>query len=104
MNVKSVEEFERERQNWRLYGELYLDAEGEAHFICHTKDDDFQATRRALKKFIALLQDQLDRERECPFFKPLLWRERRIRLLLLFLVGVCVLIAGLIFGLTYKGN
>jgi len=52
-----------------IWGELYLDSNNEAHFICHTKDDDFQKTKMAIQKFIALLQDQLNREKECPFFK-----------------------------------
>ncbi len=55
--------------NAKLWGELYIDAHGEAHFICHTKDDDFLATKDAIKKFIALLQGQLDNEKKCPFFQ-----------------------------------
>ena len=52
-----------------IWGELYLDSNNEAHFVCHTKDDDFQKTKMAIQKFITLLQGQLDREKECPFFK-----------------------------------
>lgn len=50
-----------------LYGELYLDANGKAHWVVHTKDTDFRATEIAIEKFIALLQDQIDRKEECPF-------------------------------------
>lgn len=52
----------------RLWGELFLDATGEAHFICHTKDENFPATKAAFEKFIALLQRQIANERECPFY------------------------------------
>lgn len=52
------------------YGELYIDAEGEPHFICHTTGDDFAQTKAALIKFIGLLQSQLDREDECPLKPP----------------------------------
>lgn len=52
----------------RIWGELLLDDKGEAHFICHTKDDDFLATKIALGKFIELLQRQVTNEAECPFF------------------------------------
>lgn len=54
----------------RLWGELRLDESGEAHFICHTKDEDFATTRSAFEKFIALLQGQIANERECPFYAP----------------------------------
>lgn len=52
-----------------LFGELWLDAEGEAHFICHTKDEDFLKTKTAFEKFIAILQRQIAKERECPFYQ-----------------------------------
>lgn len=54
------------REGARLHGELYVDAEGEAHFICHTQDDDFAATREAIIKFIGLLTEQLMNARSCP--------------------------------------
>lgn len=49
------------------FGELYIDGDGEAHFICHTADEDFEQTEIAIKKFIALLQGQIDRREECPY-------------------------------------
>jgi hypothetical protein len=58
-----------ERDSYQLFGELYIDKEGEAHFICHTKNDDFKQTKVAIQKFIVLLQGQLDREKQCPFYK-----------------------------------
>jgi len=49
------------------WGELSIDSEGKAHFQCHTPADaTFEDVRIALTKFVALLQDQLDREGECP--------------------------------------
>ena len=52
-----------------LHGELYLDDEGEAHFICHTPGNmPFDEVRAALAKFIELLEDQVDRQAECPYF------------------------------------
>lgn len=51
-----------------IFGELYLDAKGEAHFICHDKGDDFLATKEALLKFIALLQEKVNSEKNCPFY------------------------------------
>ena len=51
----------------KLWGELWLDAEGEAHFLCHTPGErTFDETREGLTQFRDLIQDQLDRERECP--------------------------------------
>lgn len=52
----------------QLFGELWIDNEGEAHFVCHTKNDDFPATKAAFEKFIALLQRQIQDEKECPFY------------------------------------
>lgn len=51
-----------------IFGELWLDEEGAAHFLCHTKDDDFLKTKAALEKFVALLQKQLANAAECPFY------------------------------------
>ena len=51
-----------------LHGELYLDSEGQAHFICHTPGNmTFVEVREALSKFIDLFLDQIEREEECPF-------------------------------------
>lgn len=52
----------------KLWGELFLDDQGNAHFICHTKDDDFLATRVAFHKFIDLLQSQITVQQRCPFY------------------------------------
>ena len=49
------------------FGELYVDNNGEPHFICHTSDTDFEGTKDVLIKFVALLQDKIDREDECPY-------------------------------------
>lgn len=50
-----------------LYGELYLDANGKAHWVVHTQDTDFRAIEIAIEKFIALLQDQIERKEECQY-------------------------------------
>lgn len=53
-----------------LHGELYLDEDGEAHFICHTPGDmSFQDARIALLKFIVVLKDQYNRQQECPHYE-----------------------------------
>ena len=53
-----------------LHGELYLDDNDEAHFICHTPSDvSFDDAEIATQKFIDLLQSQLDRKKECPMHK-----------------------------------
>lgn len=54
----------------RLWGELFLDADGTPHFICHTRDTGFAATKDAFVKFIGLLRSQLDRQTECPYYAP----------------------------------
>lgn len=54
-----------------LHGELYLDTTGEPHFICHTPGNmSFAEVREGLVKFIALLQNQHDRQEECPHYTP----------------------------------
>ncbi len=51
-----------------LHGELYLDKEGRAHFICHTPGDmTFEEVKYALNLFIDLFLDQIERQEECPF-------------------------------------
>lgn len=55
--------------DWHLHGELYVDAEGRAHFVCHTKDEDFLSTQTAFQQFIALLEDQIANQRNCPFYE-----------------------------------
>ena len=51
-----------------IHGELYLDSNGKAHFICHTPGNmSFVEVREALSKFIDLFLDQIEREEECPF-------------------------------------
>jgi hypothetical protein len=53
------------------HGELTIDREGNAHFECHTPGTvEFKGLRVAIEKWIALLQDQIAREDECPL-KPL---------------------------------
>ena len=56
------------RPKHRLWGELYMDADGKPHFHCHTPGDTtFDEARTGLKKFIELLQSKVDRQQECPF-------------------------------------
>ena len=44
-----------------LFGELYIDDEDEAHFICHTPGNmSFDDSEIVIQKFIDLLQLQLD--------------------------------------------
>lgn len=53
-----------------LHGELYLDEDGKAHFICHTPGKmGYHEAKAGLIKFIAVLQDTVDRERECPHYR-----------------------------------
>ena len=53
-----------------LHGELYLDDAGEPHFICHTPAEmGFHEAKAGLLKFIELLQNQVDRQRECPHYR-----------------------------------
>jgi len=57
------------------WGELSIDAEGNAHFQCHTPGGaTFEDVRVALIKFVALLQSQIDRQDECPV-KPVFMYE-----------------------------
>ena len=50
-----------------LHGELHIDEQGNAHFMCHTPGGwSFAEVKTGIEKFIAVLQDQLDREHECP--------------------------------------
>ena len=52
-----------------LCGELYLDADDEAHFVCHTPGEmSFDEARSGLLKFIELLQSKVDGQNECPYF------------------------------------
>ncbi len=56
------------RPEKKLWGELYMDAEGKPHFHCHTPGTTtFDEARDGLKLFIGLLQDKVDRQEECPF-------------------------------------
>lgn len=55
------------RDTSKPYGELYIDGDGEAHFICHTTGEDFQETEIAIRKFMALFQSQIDGRDNCPF-------------------------------------
>lgn len=50
-------------------GELFIDTEGEAHFICYTSDTDFSKTKEAIWKFICILQRQIVNEKLCPYYK-----------------------------------
>lgn len=51
-----------------LFGELYLDREGEPHFICHTSGLlTFTEARTGIQKFISLLRRQLDEQETCPY-------------------------------------
>ena len=53
-----------------LHGELYLDENGEAHFICHTPANmTFKESRMGLVKFIAILQNQVVNQEECPYYE-----------------------------------
>ena len=53
-----------------LHGELYIDDEGEPHFICHTPAGmSFIEAHEGLIKFIAILQNQVDKQEECPYYE-----------------------------------
>lgn len=50
-----------------LHGELYIAPDGEAHFVRHTPDNmTLGDIREATVKFIALLENRLDRDDEDP--------------------------------------
>lgn len=51
-----------------VYAEFWIDEAGEGHFLCHTKDDDFEKTRGAFFVFVKLLLEQLENETMCPLF------------------------------------
>ena len=51
----------------KLYGELYIDPKGKAHFMCHSIKQNFEDTEIAIKKFIKLLQEQVEEKDKCPF-------------------------------------
>ena len=54
-----------------LFGELYLDDDGEAHFICHTPGDmSFSEAHNGLQKFIDLLESKFEKQKECPHYEP----------------------------------
>ena len=54
-----------------LHGELYLDSRGKPHFICHTPADmTFEEAKTGLLRFIALLQNKVDEQKECPYYNP----------------------------------
>jgi len=56
-----------ERDLDQAYGELYIDEDGDAHFVCHTHTENFAETEIAIRKFMALFQKQLDGRDKCPF-------------------------------------
>lgn len=57
-----------QRSGKKLWGELYMDADGKPHFHCHTPGTTtFDEARDGLKLFIELLQSKVDRQGECPF-------------------------------------
>lgn len=55
------------RDDSQPYGELYIDVDGDAGFICHTNSEDFAAGEVAIRKWMALFQKQLDGKEKCPF-------------------------------------
>lgn len=60
-------EAQDESEQRKIWGELYLDDEGKAHFDCHIHSSvKFGEAEAALIKFIWLLQEQIDRKAECP--------------------------------------
>ncbi len=53
------------------HGELYIDCDGDPHFICHTPPNvDFEGLRTAIEKWIMTLEDQIERKDECPLSDP----------------------------------
>ena len=52
----------------RPYGELYIDTDGKAHFVMHMHSkESYEDVEISIRKFVAVLQSQLDRQDECPF-------------------------------------
>ena len=58
-----------DKDTTKPFGELYVGDDGQPHFICHTQDTDFEATKLVLIGFRDLLQAQIDHEQECPYWK-----------------------------------
>ena len=57
-------------ENRKIWGELYIDDEGKANLDCHIHSSvKFEEAEAALRKFIALFQDKIDRKDECPLHK-----------------------------------
>ncbi len=51
----------------KIWGELRIDEWGKAHLDCHIHSSvTFAEAREALEKWIVLLQDTIDRRKECP--------------------------------------
>lgn len=67
--IHQAAELLRRQKTHRIHAELWIGEDGEVHFVCHTQDDDFGATKKAFQQFIDLIQSNLDREQECPFYK-----------------------------------
>jgi len=57
----------------KLWGELFLDEDGEADFKFHIERGagGFLPAKEALEKFIALLQERLNNAKQCPFYEDL---------------------------------
>lgn len=53
-------------------GDLWIDADGTANFKFHIEGGDFTSARHALEKFIAGLQDKLNRAETCPYAERVL--------------------------------
>lgn len=51
------------------YGELWIDKNGEPHFLCHIEGENFSEAKVAIEKFIAVLQQQIDNEEHCPYWE-----------------------------------
>ena len=64
---ESCEAGARDGEGRKIWGELYIDAEGKANLDCHIHSSvKFGEAEAALIKFVELLQGQIDRKGECP--------------------------------------
>lgn len=51
----------------KIFGELWLDEKGKAHFVCHNKGLNFPETLNTFIKFRNLLDRQIKDRDKCPY-------------------------------------
>jgi hypothetical protein len=51
-----------------VWGELWVDVEGQVNFKFHT-ERNFIRSKKALQRFARVIQERIDRAKDCPFFE-----------------------------------